>query len=281
MANAATFLDENVLHVGATKFHCAFPEQPTPEGHLSVMKDRVLVERYLRLSEEIRPALIVELGIRRGGSTALLWELNEPEKLVALEISPEPQPLLRDFIESRGLGDGLRPRYGIDQSDRDRVAAVLDEEFGDRPIDLVIDDASHFYDETVSSFETIFPRLAPGALFVIEDWNHEHVVAEKIALAVADTSRPDHDALVRRLDEMKAEQLASAPPRPPLVRMPVELVLACASLGDVVREVAIDDDWVVVRRGAEPLDPRTFRLADLVHDHFGLINREPNPNSAR
>jgi predicted O-methyltransferase YrrM len=273
MANTATFLDENVLIVGETKFHCAFPEQPTPEGHLSVMKDRPLVERYLRLSKEIQPAVIVELGIRRGGSTAMLAELYEPETLLAVEINVTPQPLLADFVEARGLEEVVRLRYGVDQSDREQLSAILDEELGERSIDLVIDDASHLYDETVSSFETLFPRLAPGGLFVIEDWNHEHVVAETIAQALADTSRPDHDELEARLKVMNDEQLAHAPRRPPLVRMPVELVLASATVADVIREVTIDDDWIVVRRGADPIDRATFRLADIAHDHFGLTNR--------
>jgi hypothetical protein len=38
-------------------------------------------------------------------------------------------------------------------------------------VDLVIDDASHLYPFTKGSFETLFPRLRPGGLYIIEDWS--------------------------------------------------------------------------------------------------------------
>ena len=39
------------------------------------------------------------------------------------------------------------------------------------PPDLIIDDASHLYSETKTSFETLFPQLRPGGLYIIEDWS--------------------------------------------------------------------------------------------------------------
>ena len=33
------------------------------------------------------------------------------------------------------------------------------------------------------------------------------------------------------------------------------------------------NNWVVIRRGDEPVDPTSFRLADLMKDHF--INLRP------
>ena len=44
----------------------------------------------------------------------------------------------------------------------------------DGPLDLVIDDASHFYGPTLASFETLFPLLTPGGLYIIEDWAWGH-----------------------------------------------------------------------------------------------------------
>jgi hypothetical protein len=37
----------------------------------------------------------------------------------------------------------------------------------------VIDDGSHLLEETTRSFGTLFPRLRPGGLYVLEDWNWE------------------------------------------------------------------------------------------------------------
>ena len=41
-------------------------------------------------------------------------------------------------------------------------------------LDLVVDDASHTYEETRSSFEFLFPLLSPGGIYVIEDWSWAH-----------------------------------------------------------------------------------------------------------
>ena len=41
-------------------------------------------------------------------------------------------------------------------------------------LDLVVDDASHAYEETKTSFEVLFPLLRPGGIYVIEDWSWAH-----------------------------------------------------------------------------------------------------------
>jgi len=276
MPDLPTFVDDCLLRVGHLDFHCDLFVEQAPEGRIPVMKPRDLVERYLGLSEDIRPAVIVELGIRRGGSTVLLSELNRPDKLIALEISPDPVPVLEDYIAQRGLAGVVCPRYGVDQSDRARVAAILAEELGGGLIDLVIDDASHLYEETVSSFETIFPHVRTGGLFIIEDWNADHLVGDAIAATLKDVDAPDHDDIERRLQETIAAQGQDpASRRIPLTQMAVELVVARSSTGDAIRKVTVNSGWVVVERGADELDPATFRLADHVHDHFGFAAAKP------
>ena len=39
---------------------------------------------------------------------------------------------------------------------------------------MVVDDASHLYEPTKKSFETLFPLLRPGGLYIIEDWAWAH-----------------------------------------------------------------------------------------------------------
>lgn len=41
-------------------------------------------------------------------------------------------------------------------------------------LDLVIDDASHLYELTRTSFVTLFPLLQPGGMYIIEDWAWSH-----------------------------------------------------------------------------------------------------------
>ena len=264
-----TFLDDHHLRIGSTDFWCAFPFTDAPAGFLEVMKGRELVERYIDLVRDLRPKVVFELGIRRGGSTALLSELTEPDKLVAVEISERPMPSLRDYIERRGLADRVHPFYGVDQSDRPRLEQILAEEIGNRPIDLVGDDASHRYPETVSSFDTLFPRLRPGGLFVLEDWNGRHLMADQIAEALRDPTHADHDPMEQRVgDAYGAQVAATGQLEVPLTRLGVEFMLVRASNGDAIRQVLFNRHWIVVERGADELDPERFRLADHVNDHF-------------
>ena len=37
----------------------------------------------------------------------------------------------------------------------------------------MIDDGSHLLEETRACFETLFPRLRKGGLYMLEDWNWE------------------------------------------------------------------------------------------------------------
>jgi hypothetical protein len=66
----------------------------------------------------------------------------------------------------------VKTYWGVDQKDSRRLHEIVGNEFED-PIDLVIDDGSHMPEETKSSFETLYPLLRPGGLYVIEDWNWE------------------------------------------------------------------------------------------------------------
>ncbi len=59
--------------------------------------------------------------------------------------------------------------YGTSQDDELRLAQIINHDFGG-VIDLAIDDASHFYDQTKASFKVAFPKVRPGGLYIIEDW---------------------------------------------------------------------------------------------------------------
>ena len=182
------FVDEHLLRIGAVTFHCAFPMGDPPPGRLVVRKTRELVERYVALCEATQPKRIVELGINRGGSTALLSELTRPERLVAVELATEAAPLLTDYIAEHGLGDVVRPHYGVDQADRPRLTEIVDHELGAAALDLVVDDASHRYEPSRTSFEVLFPRLRHGGIYVIEDWSSQHRYADMMVESLAHDS---------------------------------------------------------------------------------------------
>lgn len=267
MDESPTFLDEHHLRLGGHDFHCGYPLADLPEDHLPVEKPRELVEQYIAIIEELRPARIVELGIRLGGSTALLSELARPEKLVSVEIAPVLPPRLSRYLERSGRGDTVRPHCGVDQADRARIAEIIAEEFQGEPLDLVIDDASHYYEETEASFEVIFPHVRPGGLFIIEDWRWEHVVSDGMVAALQDSSAERRAHMARAVEQA----VASGPRRSPVTRLVIALLLARASSGDAVEEISAGSNWVVVRRGPGALEPGSFRVADLFDDHFNLL----------
>ena len=274
MPGAARFVDDHLLRVGEYDFHCEHPVRDVP-GRIPVEKTRALVEAYMATCEELRPRRVLEFGVYMGGSTVLIHEIAEPEKLVAIELTAAPPAALEEYIVERGLDAVVRPYYGVDQADRARVAAIVDAEFPDA-IDLVIDDASHLYDESVASFETVFPRVRPGGLYVIEDWRWQHQIATRMRAMLSDPRDPSGEALARAIGErLDAAGGAGIAPTVPLSRLVLELVLARAGAGDVVAEVTIGPYWAAVRRGASALDRAMFRVADIVHDAFRLLVASP------
>ena len=198
MAAAARFEDEQHLQVGDCDFHCSYP-LPRQSPRLQIEKPRVLVERYISLLEEEQPRRIVELGIRRGGTTALINELCNPEVLTAIELTTEPVDALTRYIEDHDAGDTVRPHCGVDQGDRASLIQILDEDLQGADLDLVIDDASHLYAESRASFEVLYPRLRPGGLYVLEDWRWQHLYAHRIASS--DLSHSAAAAMERRMQE--------------------------------------------------------------------------------
>jgi predicted O-methyltransferase YrrM len=271
MTEALCFVDEHLLEIGTLAFHCEDPIRQVPDGRLPVEKPRRLVEDYAELSRTLRPQRIVELGVYKGDSTALLNELTKPEKLVSFELSAEPPPLLVNYIAAHELSASVRPYFGVNQGDRARLAAIVDAEFGDRPLDLVIDDASHLYEESAASFEALFPRMRPGGLYLIEDWRWQQQMADAAAAFSASDDLPERarQAIAERMTEIAEGRTT---PVVPLTRLVLELVLARASSGDIVSDVAVGPYWAAIRRGERALDAGTFRVAETYDDHFNVLS---------
>src|SRR3954452_12551698 len=262
------------FQVGGVDFEGSFEHGSKPDRFL-ICKNRGLVEDYLAVFDDFSDANMVELGIMDGGSVALAALAANPAKLVALELDEERVAALDDLLERLALTERIRPYYGVDQADRAWLRTIIEDEFGDQKLDLVVDDASHRLDETRASFETLFPRLRPGGLYLIEDWNWQHRMAMAAAATLADPNSPARAKLERRMRQGSVS--ATAPPAaqssdPPLARMVVELVLAQAESDEFLSEVSVSPWWIGIRRGSEDLDPTTFRLGDLYTDHLWLLS---------
>jgi hypothetical protein len=274
----STFAFERLrrFQVGDVEFHCSAQRGSTVDRFF-IRKDRALVEEYVDVLDDFPRANIVELGIAEGGSVALVLLVSPPRKLVALELDETPVKALDELITRLALGGRVRPHYGVDQADRARVSAIVEAEFAEEPLDLVIDDASHRIDETRASFETLFPRLRPGGLYLIEDWHQQNLSrALGDALAADPELRSEFE---RRLGDGSRCSAGTShgntgPPRGHEVAtgLILELVLAQAESDEFLSEMTIGPRFVRVRRGPGHLDSTAFRLSDQFTDHLGLLS---------
>jgi hypothetical protein len=153
-----------------------------------------------------------------------------PSKLVAIDLAPGPVPELTQFIATRGLEESVRCYHGVNQADRNRLREIIDTEFSDQPIDLVIDDGGHQYGETRSSFETLFPRLRPGGRFIIEDWGWAHFPTD-----------------------LWQQEGGWWRDRPGLTNLVIEIMMISASAPDVVAETLVDHNVAEITRGPREL----------------------------
>jgi hypothetical protein len=206
------------------------------ERRFDLIKRPDLVEQHLALLEALQPRRIVELGGFQGGSVALTALVAEPEMLVAFELAAKRVGALDALVAERGLEGIVHVHHGVDQADEAAIVRHLaDAGLADgRTIDLVVDDASHLVHETRRSFEILYPRLLPGAKYVVEDWAWAHIGYG--------SPHPDER---------------------PLSELVFEVAFVSAARPDIVRDVHIDRDWAVITRGPAdlPLDG-SFRIAD-------------------
>lgn len=141
-------------------------------------KMRHLVEQYLdwfATLGALRVEHVVELGLFDGGSVPFWFELFQPIKHVGIDLRGRPESkYFEDYVSAERRRGHIETHWGISQDDPIKVPALIDRAFSGRPIDLVIDDASHMYGESKRAFELLFPRLRPGGLYIIEDWAWFH-----------------------------------------------------------------------------------------------------------
>jgi Methyltransferase domain len=235
--SALSWSDDRTFRLDDVEFVCRpFGNRvPSTSDRFCILKPRWSVLLYEEVLVELAPRNVVEVGIYDGGSTALFAQLARPHKLVAVDLKTTASPALEEYLDTRRLRDTVSPYYGVDQADTPRLTKLLDAEFGTEPLDLVVDDASHAVAATRTTFNTLFPRLRPGATYIIEDWSWAH------------------SPLPIRVDET------------PLTVLVFELTLACANRRDIIPEITINRGWARVQRGPADLDD-SFDVAALIDD---------------
>ncbi len=149
------------------------------------------------------------------------------------------RPIFNNIFNHGGSKSKLRPIGIQNQADSKRLRELIAQEF-DTPLDLVIDDASHLYEPTKASFETLFPYLRPGGLYVIEDW----------AWAFWEQNR--------------APNLWAAETTTPLAALIFELMGAVGTISQLIQSLIVFRDFIIVERGQKDLEPDKFELDDFI-----------------
>jgi len=54
----------------------------------------------------------------------------------------------------------------VNKADLAALTQICGQAFAGEPIDLIVEDASHFYAETRAAFRALFPRLRPGGVYI-------------------------------------------------------------------------------------------------------------------
>jgi len=174
---------DDVVSIDGVRFRLyeRFDSPPAlDDGTYWLFKGPELVSEYidvLRKHPDLDVRNLFELGIWESGSVAFFAKCFLPDKHVAIDLAPHREPTwFRRFLKQENIESRVRTYWQTDQADDARLQSLVRREM-DGPLDLVIDDASHWLEPTAASVVTLFPLLRPGGLFIVEDWGW-HLVPE-------------------------------------------------------------------------------------------------------
>jgi predicted O-methyltransferase YrrM len=235
--------DDDHLQVNDARFRLTL-DWETADRTQSTLDEFLLVKNWWLVQSTLErlPSPItnmVEIGIFKGGSIALYEALLSPKKLVGIELKPERVTALDEYLARRSASDRVRLYYGTDQADAQALGSIARENFGDEPLDLVIDDGSHRYGPSRVALNVLLPRLRPGGVYVIEDWGWAHW--------------PEPE-----FQEGDGGQYADQ--RHPLTKLVFEAVMLCASHPGIVTEMFVDPSRAFLTRGWDPVDTHGFDI---------------------
>lgn len=263
------WIDTQRFMINGRKFVCCelhqfFDKFPADE-HV-IWKTPDMIEAFLKNIGKQTFRNVLEIGIARGGSAIWLNELLNPAKFVAIDFNARPVEALERYRRESGRTQQLSAYYGVDQQDEQMLRQICADEFDNQSLDLIIDDASHLLGETSTSFNFLFPRLAAGGLYVIEDW----AWSSRLPRLNKELARaPFPPGLVAFLD------------KEPLAPLICHIILAAGDAGNMIDGVYVDALSTYVRRGNGPCGAR-FDVAEFNRFHDGsCMSLAPLPPAVR
>lgn len=231
------WLSDRECTVAGVKFFCSLDDytRTTDEERFILLKDRQVLDNYATVFAAQPPKTILEFGIFQGGSPALFSLWFDVDKFVGIDLSP-PVAAFDEFCRKHPVGQKIRSYYQVSQTDRSRIEAIVAAEFGQLPLDVIIDDASHLYETSRRTFEITFPLLRPGGTYVIEDWGWAHWPDSRFFMGET-----------------------------PLSVLIMELVMLCASRSDLISDIRVFPSFAFIRKAQSAPPMKELDLGSSYH----------------
>lgn len=123
------------------------------------------------------PVDLLEIGVQNGGSLET-WAAFFPygSTVMGLDIDPKVRTLTWNSPRIETII--------LDATDR----VALDKALGARTFDIVIDDGSHACNDVITTFRSLFDRVRPGGLYVIEDLHASYFPSHRGGFCAQGTS---------------------------------------------------------------------------------------------
>lgn len=234
-------------HTFHLQVHLQDDIRPHREGFV-FYKDKKLIDMYASFFQHM-PATdfekVLEIGMWDGGSAVFWHQVLQPKTLIGVDLMANRGASAFERYKKEHVSSFF-DHWEVDQTDETKLTRILDEHLGGEELDLVFDDASHRYQQSLASFNIVFPRLKKGGYYIIEDWAWGHWVHE-------DSS--------------------AYPPFTEPTRLITELVEAAANVG-LIESVYVCSGFTAIKRGHLEIPKVGFHLHNFIY-------RRPIPLTAR
>jgi hypothetical protein len=211
-----------------------------------ILENPRFLQRYDAYRSRLPTRNVVEVGIAECGSL-IYFALRYPHlNFVGIDLRPSNDAVYY-HLDRLGLTGRVKLHYRVDQADGRRLREIVKQEFDGAAPGAVIDDASHFYEQSTKTFEALFGLVAPRGFYCLEDWNWAH-------------------------EPGRTQEGKLWPDKVSMANLLFRIILMQPSGRDLVRDIHVNNNVAFIERGSHP--PLDFRIEDIVLNRgqpLGLI----------
>jgi len=180
-----------------------------------------------RFVEQGTPLRLLEIGVQNGGSLEI-WSKYLPtgSTIVGIDIDPAVEKL---------TFEGNVRALVADINDMDKVEGLI----GTEPFDVIVDDGSHTSSDIISTFRRLFPKLALGGKYIVEDLHASYWKSHEGGLRLRSSSIEYFKDVVDALnsDHFESDDCLSA-----------EAKIEIQNLGRQIARITFYDSLVVIEK---------------------------------